>query len=270
MPGRNTGRSNVRGRNVQAVEAADEEDTGRVNPAVQGDQALTRGLALLDIVANFEETAPFSEIADAAGLAKGTVHRMLAALVEARFLQLDSRDADLSPGRAPVRDGASRLERIRPARRRGTGTRALAGRDGRSSTARCPARRGNSLHRPARGYAGDPPGQRRGWPRGGLRDVSRQGDPRPSRSRHAAPPALDAGAQTLHAQHDHRRRGVGTRARSHRRAWLCHLRRRNRRPACTRSRPRSSIIDPGRSARSACWGRRSVSTSTSCMRWGAR
>ena len=81
----------VRGRNVQAVEPADEEDTGRVNPAVQGVQALTRGLALLDIVANSKRPLRFSEIADAAGLAKGTVHRMLAALVEARFLQLDSR-----------------------------------------------------------------------------------------------------------------------------------------------------------------------------------
>ncbi len=107
----------VRGRIVQAVEPSDEEDAGRVNPAVQGVQALTRGLALLDIVADSKRPLRFSEIAEAAGLAKGTVHRMLAALVEARFLQLDNRDADLSPGRAPVRDGASRLERIRPARR---------------------------------------------------------------------------------------------------------------------------------------------------------
>jgi sugar lactone lactonase YvrE/DNA-binding IclR family transcriptional regulator len=81
----------VRGRSVQAVEPSDEEDTGRVNPVVQGVQALTRGLALLDIVADSKRPLRFSEIADAAGLAKGTVHRMLAALVEARFLQLDSR-----------------------------------------------------------------------------------------------------------------------------------------------------------------------------------
>ena len=79
----------VRGRIVQAVEPSDEEDAGRVNPAVQGVQALTRGLALLDIVADSKRPLRFSEIAEAAGLAKGTVHRMLAALVEAGFLQLD-------------------------------------------------------------------------------------------------------------------------------------------------------------------------------------
>ena len=50
---------------------------------------------------------------------KGTVHRCSRRWSRARFLQLDSRDADLPAGRAPVRDGAPGLERFRPARRGG-------------------------------------------------------------------------------------------------------------------------------------------------------
>lgn len=59
---------------------------------VQGAQALQRGLALLDIIADSPAALRFSEIAERAGLSKGTVHRMLTALTEARLIAFDSAD----------------------------------------------------------------------------------------------------------------------------------------------------------------------------------
>jgi DNA-binding IclR family transcriptional regulator/sugar lactone lactonase YvrE len=56
---------------------------------VQGAQALQRGLALLDLIADSPVALRFSEIADRAGLSKGTVHRMLTALTESRLLAYD-------------------------------------------------------------------------------------------------------------------------------------------------------------------------------------
>ncbi len=76
-------------RRIGLAAEAEEEDGAR--GAVPGAQALTRGLALLDIVADARRPLRFSDIAERAGLAKGTVHRMLAALVDARLLQLDTR-----------------------------------------------------------------------------------------------------------------------------------------------------------------------------------
>jgi len=57
---------------------------------VQGAQALQRGLALLDLIAESPVALRFSEIADRAGLSKGTVHRMLTALTEARLIAYDA------------------------------------------------------------------------------------------------------------------------------------------------------------------------------------
>lgn len=56
---------------------------------VQGTQALTRGIALLNLVAESAAPPRFAEIADRAGLARPTAHRILAALVEARLLRHD-------------------------------------------------------------------------------------------------------------------------------------------------------------------------------------
>jgi DNA-binding IclR family transcriptional regulator len=56
---------------------------------VQGTQALTRGIALLNLVAESATPPRFAEIADRAGLARPTAHRILAALVEARLLRHD-------------------------------------------------------------------------------------------------------------------------------------------------------------------------------------
>ncbi|WP_203076688.1 SMP-30/gluconolactonase/LRE family protein [Falsiroseomonas ponticola] len=58
-------------------------------PGVQGTQALTRGIALLNLVADAPTPPRFAEIADRAGLARPTAHRILAALVEARMLRHD-------------------------------------------------------------------------------------------------------------------------------------------------------------------------------------
>lgn len=58
---------------------------------VPGAQALRRGLSLLDIVAK-EPGLRFTEIAERAGLTRGTVHRMLSTLVEAGLLRVDDRE----------------------------------------------------------------------------------------------------------------------------------------------------------------------------------
>jgi sugar lactone lactonase YvrE/DNA-binding IclR family transcriptional regulator len=58
------------------------EDSG-----VPGTQALTRGLALLNLVADAPHPLRFTEIAERAGLARPTAHRILAALTEARLLR---------------------------------------------------------------------------------------------------------------------------------------------------------------------------------------
>jgi sugar lactone lactonase YvrE/DNA-binding IclR family transcriptional regulator len=60
-----------------------EEDSA----AVPGTQALTRGLALLNLVADSPAPLRFTEIAERAGLARPTAHRILAALTEARLLR---------------------------------------------------------------------------------------------------------------------------------------------------------------------------------------
>lgn len=65
---------------------ADAEDD---QAAVPGTQALTRGIALLNLVADAPAPLRFTEIAERAGLARPTAHRILAALTEARLLRHD-------------------------------------------------------------------------------------------------------------------------------------------------------------------------------------
>lgn len=57
--------------------------------AVPGTQALTRGIALLNLVADAPAPLRFTEIAERAGLARPTAHRILSALTEARLLRHD-------------------------------------------------------------------------------------------------------------------------------------------------------------------------------------
>lgn len=66
-----------------------EEEAGTPVP---GTQALTRGIALLGHVAESREPLRFVDLAAQARLSRPTVHRILAALVEARLLRLDPRD----------------------------------------------------------------------------------------------------------------------------------------------------------------------------------
>lgn len=73
-----------------ALDVAERADD--VMREVPGAQALRRGLSLLDIVADSGRPLRFVEIAERAGLAKPTAHRMLATLVEAGLLRVDERD----------------------------------------------------------------------------------------------------------------------------------------------------------------------------------
>jgi sugar lactone lactonase YvrE/DNA-binding IclR family transcriptional regulator len=66
-----------------------DEDAGTTVP---GTQALTRGIALLGYVAEAKEPLRFVDLAAHAKLSRPTVHRILAALVEARLLRLDPRN----------------------------------------------------------------------------------------------------------------------------------------------------------------------------------
>jgi len=66
-----------------------EDDAGATVP---GTQALTRGIALLGYVAEAKEPLRFVDLAAHAKLSRPTVHRILAALVEARLLRLDPRN----------------------------------------------------------------------------------------------------------------------------------------------------------------------------------
>ncbi|MGG5823704.1 SMP-30/gluconolactonase/LRE family protein [Falsiroseomonas sp. HW251] len=70
---------------MRARQQANDEDAG-----VPGTQALTRGIALLNLVADAPAPLRFVDIAERAGLARPTAHRILAALVEARLLRHDA------------------------------------------------------------------------------------------------------------------------------------------------------------------------------------
>lgn len=57
--------------------------------AQPGMQALTRGLTVVDMVASAEKPQRFTTLLDQSGLPKGTLHRLLQTLVDARYLALD-------------------------------------------------------------------------------------------------------------------------------------------------------------------------------------
>lgn len=57
-----------------------------------GVQALTRGIQVLDLVASAPRPMRFTELLVETGMPKGTLHRVLQALVEERLLWLDARD----------------------------------------------------------------------------------------------------------------------------------------------------------------------------------
>jgi sugar lactone lactonase YvrE/DNA-binding IclR family transcriptional regulator len=61
-------------------------------PATPGVQALTRGVQLLDLIAGFSRPPRYSDLLARTGMPKGTLHRLLQALVEERLLSFDSRD----------------------------------------------------------------------------------------------------------------------------------------------------------------------------------
>ena len=67
----------------------DVEVEGHATPGVQ---ALTRGIQLLDIVASAPKGLRFTELLDQTGMPKGTLHRLLQALVDERLLAFDGRD----------------------------------------------------------------------------------------------------------------------------------------------------------------------------------
>ena len=65
--------------------------TGPEKPkAVRGAAALAKGIAVLNTVGEAQKAMRFSEIVKATGIPKGTVHRLLSALVEHRLLRYDA------------------------------------------------------------------------------------------------------------------------------------------------------------------------------------
>ena len=61
-------------------------------PATPGVQALTRGVQLLDLIASSRRPPRYTQLLAETGMPKGTLHRLLQALVEERLVTLDPRD----------------------------------------------------------------------------------------------------------------------------------------------------------------------------------
>lgn len=80
-----------------ADSTAEDEDSA----AQPGMQALTRGLMVLELVAEAERAMRFTQVLEATGLPKGTLHRILQTLIDARFLRLDPRDQSYRLGARP-------------------------------------------------------------------------------------------------------------------------------------------------------------------------
>lgn len=69
---------------------ADPEGEGRIDDTrIPGTGALTRGLALLNLIAEAPAPLRFAELQTYSGLPKGTLHRMLQALIDQRLIKLD-------------------------------------------------------------------------------------------------------------------------------------------------------------------------------------
>lgn len=60
--------------------------------SVKGAQAFGKAIAVLNLVADAPRPARFSDLLAASGLPKGTLHRLLAALIEQRLVRLQARD----------------------------------------------------------------------------------------------------------------------------------------------------------------------------------
>ena len=79
------------GRMQAELKIDDEAEIGASGP-VPGVQALTRGVHLLELVASAAAPPRFTDLLEGSGMPKGTLHRILQALVDERLLKLDSRD----------------------------------------------------------------------------------------------------------------------------------------------------------------------------------
>jgi sugar lactone lactonase YvrE/DNA-binding IclR family transcriptional regulator len=62
------------------------------NGAIPGAQTLQKGLAVLDAVGDADRPLRFKDLVKATGLPKGTLHRILQALIEQRLVRIDERD----------------------------------------------------------------------------------------------------------------------------------------------------------------------------------
>ncbi|MET3896160.1 sugar lactone lactonase YvrE/DNA-binding IclR family transcriptional regulator [Devosia sp. UYZn731] len=69
-----------------------DKDVEADGPSTPGVQALTRGIQLLDIVASAPKGLRFTELLEQTSVPKGTLHRLLQALVEEHLLAFDGRD----------------------------------------------------------------------------------------------------------------------------------------------------------------------------------
>lgn len=77
------------------------EDEAEAGSGQPGMQALTRGLAVIDLVANAPTPPRFTTLLERSRLPKGTLHRVLQTLIEERYLQLDARDQGYRLGAKP-------------------------------------------------------------------------------------------------------------------------------------------------------------------------
>lgn len=66
-----------------------------------GMQALTRGLAVVDLIASSERSLRFTALLERSNLPKGTLHRILQTLIEERYVQYDLRDQTYRLGAKP-------------------------------------------------------------------------------------------------------------------------------------------------------------------------
>ncbi|MDB5585085.1 MAG: hypothetical protein JWP26_55 [Devosia sp.] len=76
----------------QLSASAGDKDGEADGPSTPGVQALTRGIQLLDIVASAPKGLRFTELLEQTNVPKGTLHRLLQALVEEHLLAFDGRD----------------------------------------------------------------------------------------------------------------------------------------------------------------------------------
>ncbi|MEM8852777.1 MAG: SMP-30/gluconolactonase/LRE family protein [Pseudomonadota bacterium] len=79
----------------------EEMDDGDEVAAVPGTQALTRGLRLLDMIAESPTPLRFSTLLEGSGLPKGTLHRLLQTLVSERYVRVTDREGHYALGARP-------------------------------------------------------------------------------------------------------------------------------------------------------------------------